>query len=317
MNVKKVITDYRLWLALSLVIFSFTIFIIRENKTKEYEFLSPCISYVDKKDLLVNFSPLAKKLTNKYSNNKKIFVSLYFEYLPTGANFSLNRDEKLWPASLIKIPFSMVAMKKIEKGELSLSQLLTIEEDFRDSDYGSLYLLPVGSKISVENLLREALINSDNTAYLTLINQTNNKEIEEAFSHLGLEAEFYHILETFEKDGSADISMTTKQYSVFFRSLYNSTYLSPYYSNLFLDILSDADCIFLCPSIPSNIKVAHKFGIHEEKKIFADSGLFYVPNRPYMLTVIIRNDGDVSDSQIQRVFDDISKTIFDYVYYLE
>jgi len=48
-----------------------------------------------------------------------------------------------------------------------------------------------------------------------LINQTNNKEIEEAFSHLGLEDEFYHILETFEKDGIADISMTTKQYSVF------------------------------------------------------------------------------------------------------
>ena len=79
MNVKKVITDYRLWLVFSLVIFSFTIFIIWENKTKEYEFLSPYISYIDQKDLLVNFKPLAKKLTNKYSNNKKFFVSLYFE----------------------------------------------------------------------------------------------------------------------------------------------------------------------------------------------------------------------------------------------
>lgn len=315
MDIKKLITNYKVWITFSFIVFSCLIFVIFQENHNEYEFLSSCSSHIDKKDLLVNFRPVEKKLSNKYGGKEKVLVSLYFEYLPTGANFSINRDEKLWPASLIKIPFSMVIMKKIENGQLSMNQLLTMKDEFRDSDYGEMYRLPSGSKVSVEELLRKTLIDSDNTAYLMLANQANEKEIGEAFSHMGMEEEFTQILETFQKNGESDLSITTKRYSVFFRSLYNATYLSPYYSNMFLSILSEADCVFLCQAVLPKIKVVHKFGIHENKKIFADSGLFYIPDRPYLLTVIIKNDGDLSNSQIQGIFNDISKTIFDYVYY--
>lgn len=315
MDIKKLITDHRFWFILFLITSILCVFVFINNNRAHYDFLSPYVSYIDKKDLLVNFKPLENKLINKYKKNNDVFVSMYFEYLPTGANFSLNKDEKMWPASLIKIPFSMVVMKKIEKGLLDMDQLLIIKDEFKDDDYGSLYLQPSGSKFSVENLLRETLINSDNTAYLTLINKVSNKEVEEVFDHMGLNEEFVHMMKTFEEEGASDISITAKRYSVFFRSLYNSTYLSPYYSNLFLNILNGAECNFLCSSIPGEINVSHKFGVHDEKMISASSGIFYLPGRPYLLTVIIRNNNNLSEKKIQDIFNDISKSVFDYVYY--
>jgi len=48
---------------------------------------------------------------------KRIPCSVYFEYLPTGANISINKDAEFFPASLLKVPVAMAIAKKIDKRE--------------------------------------------------------------------------------------------------------------------------------------------------------------------------------------------------------
>jgi D-alanyl-D-alanine carboxypeptidase len=43
-------------------------------------------------------------------------ISIYYEQLNSGANISVNKDLRLWPASLTKLPVALVVMKKIESG---------------------------------------------------------------------------------------------------------------------------------------------------------------------------------------------------------
>lgn len=279
----------------------------------KYSFLSPNVSTIDKEDLLINFKSLENYLANKYKENDNYLVSIYFEYIPTGANFSLNKDKKIWPASLIKVPFSMAIMKKIENGILNMDDLLIIDDSNRDSKYGTLYLKPNGTEFSIKDLLRETLVNSDNTAYSMLVKKLQMKDIENIYNHLGLD-EVVEFMKNVPSGEEADISITAKRYTTFFRSLYNSTYLTPENSNYFLSLLKDAPCCYLCKSIPQEIEFIHKFGIHEEKNVYTDSGIVYIPERPYLLTVMIQGKKPLSESKVNKIFEDISKTIFEFVY---
>lgn len=303
---------------LSILIFLVFLFIFLIFKSHIFEekfpLLSPSVSLIDRKDLLINFKSLENYLS-KYKNNSDYLVSIYFEYLPTGANISINKDEKIWPASLIKIPFSMAVVKKIEKGILSMDDLMVLSEKNRDSDYGVLYLEPDGTTFSIRELLEETLIRSDNTAYLMMIENLKMSDVEEVYNHLGLDEVIEYMKASSENNEEPDISITAKRYTAFFRSLYNSTYLSPQDSTLFLNILSNAPCCYLCKAIPENIKFIHKFGIHEEKMAYADSGIVYIPNRPYLITVMIQVKKKLPDSKIEYIFKDISEAVFKYVYY--
>lgn len=85
--------------------------------SNDFKLLNPAVKLVESHDLIVNFQPIRESLTNKYEEREDYLVSIYFEYLPTGANIAINKDEEIWPASLIKIPVAMAMMKKIQSGK--------------------------------------------------------------------------------------------------------------------------------------------------------------------------------------------------------
>ena len=320
MNKKLINSNFCiLILALALFLFIFSYFNTKtstNNFTKQYSFLNPSVSFIDKKDLLVNFRPLQDLLIKKYQDRNDYMVSLYFEYLPTGANISINKDEKVWPASLIKVPISMAVMKKIETGEWKLSNELVILDEDKDNEYGEFYLKPTGTTVSIEELLNQTLKNSDNTTYFVLLRNLENKEIEDVYNHLGLDDIIDSLKTAPSVEAETDNRITAKRYSIFFRSLYNSTYLKPEHSQLFLNILKNAPCENLCKGLPSDIEFVHKTGIRTDKSVNADSGIVYAPNRPYLLTVMIQKKSDTIEKkeEIDKIFTDISKEVYDYVY---
>ncbi|MBI3671252.1 serine hydrolase [Candidatus Azambacteria bacterium] len=226
--------------SLALSIFSFFFYIpskearLYEDIIKKYPLIDPAQGLYKKEDLIVDFQPLRNDLEKIGARRS---LSIYFEYLPTGANINVNKDLAIWPASLIKVPIAMAAMKKVENGTWKLSNELVILDVDKDKDYGTLFKKPSGTTITIEDLLKESLINSDNTAHFVLLRNLENSEIEDLYDHLGLE----DVLEALKKSPSANSSdnrITAKRYSIFFRSLYKSTYLSPEYSEKFLDLLS-------------------------------------------------------------------------------
>ncbi len=281
-------------------------------------YLNPSLAVLDKRNLIVDFQELREKLQG-YEGKGDYTISIYFEYLPTGANIAVNKDEKIWPASLIKIPVAMAALKKVEEGKWKLHNELVILDQDKDSEFGEMYKLPTGTSMSIKRLLEESLINSDNTAHFILLRNLEGEELEEVFVHLGMDDVIDTLKRDNKKDSDVDNRITAKRYSIFFRSLYNSTYFTHENSKLFLDILSRAPKEYLSLGLPSDIAFVHKTGIRIDEKVMADSGIVYVPGRPYILTVMIAQNkpGELNQFAIKEIFKEISEDVYSYISYAD
>lgn len=283
--------------------------------SKKDVLLNPALQFFDKKDMIVNFQDLRESLQKKYEgDNSKYLVSVYFEYLPTGANISINKDVEIWPASLIKIPVAMAALKKVQDKKWKLSNELVILDEDKDSEYGALYKLPTGTTMTIERFLEESLINSDNTAHFVLLRNLDGEELEDVYVHLGMD-DIINALKRSKRDRDVDNRITAKRYTIFFRSLYNATYFDQYYSQYFLNILSRAPKELLSKGLPDDVLFVHKTGIRVDELVRADSGIVYANNRPYLLTVMVqaKHKEDFREDVLAEMFSSISKEVYQYV----
>lgn len=288
---------------------------IREAVAKKNPFLYPTLVLIEKKDLIVNFQPLRDLLRSTYEVRDDYMIAIYFEYFPTGANIAINKDEKIWPASLIKIPVAMAAMKKVENKKWKLSNELVILDDDKDKEYGTLYEEPSGTTLTIQRFLEESLINSDNTAHFVLLRNIDAGELEDVYVHLGMDDIINALKKAPNQKEVEDNRMTAKIYSIFFRSLYNATFLNQEYSQLFLSMLAQAPRDLLAQDIPREVPFVHKTGIRTDEAVRADSGVVYVPGRPYLLTVMIqkKGKGDLNKQEVDELFKNIGKQVYDYV----
>src|SRR3989344_4339533 len=211
----------------------------------QYNLLNPARKFIKQEDLIVNFQPLRDYLNDKYEVDKN--VSIYFEYLSTGANISLNKDAEFCPASLLKVPVAMTVAKKIEKGEWKWTNELVLLSTDKDDKFGTLYKEPSDSTHTIEELVGRSLSDSDNTAHFMLVRNLEMEEMRDVYDHMGLGG----FLET-------EGSLSAKRYSVIFRSLYNSSYLSENNSQKLLLYLSQSPYNeFIESALPENIIFSH------------------------------------------------------------
>jgi len=77
--------------------------------------------------LITNFAPLEIDFRH-YIQDNKLNVSIYVENLRNGANFGINDHEGSFPASLNKLPVSVLIMQYIEKGKLSSKTMIPVDQ---------------------------------------------------------------------------------------------------------------------------------------------------------------------------------------------
>jgi len=265
---------------------------------KEHPLLNPIRHIVDKKDMIVNVQSLREEINSIYANNP--YISIYFEFLNTGSNIVVNKDAEFFPASLSKLPLAMTVVKKIERGEWKWENELVLMPTDKDDRFGELYKKPVGTKISIEELIREILINSDNTAYTMILRNLEPDEFENTQKNLGLDSFF-----------SNEGKISAKNYTVILRSLYNSSYLEIENSEKLIKFMSESNTNeFLSQGLPKNIVFSHKVGISNEKDVYLDAGIVYLPNRPYFLIVMVNTNDEKKAQQEMKL---ISEKIYNYV----
>ncbi|MEK9154826.1 MAG: serine hydrolase [Patescibacteria group bacterium] len=266
-----------------------------ENK---FNLLNPTRNFFKQKDLIINFQPLRDYLNDKYEANKNI--SIYFEYLPTGASISINKDAEFWPASLLKLPVSMAVTKKIEKNEWKWTNELVIMTSDKNDGFGDLYKQPIGTKLAIEKLVQLSLSESDNTANFVLVRNLEPFDFQDIYDHLGL-TDFL----------SGEGKISAKKYSVMLRALYNSSYLSDENSQKLLNFLNETPFKeYLGSGLPDSVKFSHKIGVSDDQKVFLDSGIVFVQNRPYILTAMLQTE---NKEYAEKVMKDISEQAYQYV----
>lgn len=261
--------------------------------------LNPMRMFVADKDVIVNLQPLRKYLTDKYEAGPG--VSVYFEFLNTGTNISTSKDAEFFPASLLKVPIIMSAVKNIEEGRWKWDTELTLVESDKDAHFGNIYKQPTGTKFTVEYLIEKMIKDSDNTAYyITLRNLEKDAPKQSVWNHLGLQ-------DFFTNDGK----VSAKRYAVVLRSLYNAAYLSKEDSSKILTLLTKTPFNeYLEQGLLKGTKFAHKIGEIPSEAVYMDSGIAYLPNRPYLLVVMTQGK---EKKEAERIMKDISLKTYEYV----
>lgn len=270
-----------------------------------YPLIDPARSIVAQEHFFSTIEPLRKDLKGlaaKYGN-EGTRVGIYFEYLNTGANVSINQEERFWPASLSKMPTAFAVMKKIEEGAWNLDSEMVLFYEDRDDRFGELYKKPVGTRFTVEQLLKELLINSDNTAHRILVRNLSGADYEAVIEALGME-------ELYDKE----YNITAKEYSRIFRSLYNASYLNRENSETILQWSSESRFDdLLAAGIPSSVRFSHKIGEEYKEVVFLDSGIIYVPNRPFLLTVMVDASKAGGYERARDIMREIARAAYEYV----
>lgn len=262
-----------------------------------YSLIDPARKFYKQDDLIINIQPLRDELSLM---EKDPNVSIYFEALNTGANISVNKDAEFFPASLLKVPMVIAAVKKIERKEWNWNTELEIAEQDKSKDFGELWKQSVGARFTVKELIKQVLINSDNTAYFILLRNLGPEEFLKIEKHLGL-------LDFFSKNKE----ISAKRYAPILRSLFSSTYLAAENSEKILELMSMSSFKnYLASGVPATVKFSHKIGISDEKKVFLDAGIVYLANRPYILIVMIK---DHNANEAQKIMKDISQRAYEYM----
>jgi beta-lactamase class A len=160
----------------------------------------------------------------------------------------------------------------------------------------SVVQLTPGGVYTVAQLIEHMIRYSDNNAadlltqYLTDTNNTS--AYATTFSDLGVDPS---VLIKYTDD------MTVQKFSIFFRVLYNATYLGRADSEKALQLLTKTDFSEGIESgVPNDVLVAQKFGEVRMTdtadtllgKQVNNCGIVYYPNHPYILCIMTKGTGD-------------------------
>ena len=217
-------------------------------------------------------------------------TAVYFRDLETGTWTGINEGLNFSPGNLLKLPIMITYLKLAETDPSILGKSLkfyggglSTHNLFQPTD-----LLKVGSSYTVDELLRRMIVNSDDNAAALLFDNVDKASLNEVFSDLGV---------IYKEDAEKPDFIGLKAYTIFFRVLYNATYLNRDFSEKALELLVDADnSIGVGAGLPKDIPVANRLGGRTftvgSKQLFEmhDCGVIYYPSHPYLLCSAVQGD---------------------------
>jgi beta-lactamase class A len=285
------------------------------RKSYNYKFINPlleCESSTISQDK--NLSSLKKSIqfiiNQEIDNDQISFASIYYRDLNNGPWLGINEKEYFSPASLIKVPVMMAYLKETENNPSLLDEKIvnTKNFDYSQQNVTPTQTLELDKEYTIGDLINRMIIYSDNAAYELLLENIDNIKIYNVYKDLDVD------ISKAEKDPNGNI-ITVKDYSSFFRILFNSSYLDRDNSEKALNILSKTQYYKgLVAGIPENITIAHKFGerqyLPSKEKQLHDCGIVYLPGKPYLICIMSRStDFDKAANFIKQV----SKVVYNHV----
>lgn len=259
-----------------------------------YTYINPLLlCRIDENGEFSEFFPLKKeieRITSTAQNSGTIISgSVYFRDLLNGRWTGVHENDLYSPASLLKVPILIAYLKASEKDPNLLSErTLYTQEPGQAPPLVTNPILISGRKYTVEDLMRGMIIDSDNSAKTMLEGGLDEQFLSEAYSELGIPSPYR------ESESSA-YQISTRTYALFFRILYNATFLNHETSERALEML--ASVAFdkgLKAGTPADIAIAHKYGYSIIKRDqpsiieLSDCGIVYDTDRPYLLCVVAR-----------------------------
>ena len=272
----------------------------RDSKS-EFSFINPLLICDSGRTEFRRLAPFKEELQNEIDSIRAKGlaeeVGVYYRDINSGYWLGISEEESFYPASLSKVPLMMGVLKLAETDP----GLLQREARYNGPmDRGQTFPpgvgLQSGKKYTVMAVLVDLIENSDNRAVWMLNELFDEKKLlEPVFHELGIPP--YR---------NGEIKINLKEYAMFFRVLFNATYLNREMSELALELLSQPEMKeAIVAGLPSNVPSVHKFGILNTDPQHAqlhDCGIVYYPRNPYLLCVMTKGpDHDKLTESIREV----------------
>ncbi|MEP6514053.1 MAG: serine hydrolase [Parafilimonas sp.] len=217
-----------------------------------------------------------------------------------------NEDEKYNPGSLMKVPelISYLLLEEDKPGTLNKEYFYAAPFITEKNPVFISKPLQAGKSYSVKELLQYMITYSDNNATVVLDQHLDQRYFKKTLTDLSLPI----------PDSTAiNYPISTRDFSLFFRAIYNASYLTIPHSEYAAELLST--CNFnegFAKGIPASVKMIHKFGESGSTQVhqWHESGIIYVNNKPYILTVMT-NGTDLK--KLATVISDIAGIMYQQV----
>lgn len=234
--------------------------------------------------------------------------SVYFRDLESGYWSGVNEDKNFSLGKILKVPLLIAYYKLAEEDPSILKTVVTNNISLpviSDNLYPSLEPITYGKTYTIEELLRNMSVHSDDTATELLYDSIDKSALDKVYSDLGI---------GFKEDKQTTDSISLKLYSLFFRVLINSTYLSREYSEKALTLLDQLnDQIGVGEDMPRDIIFVHRYGGRKyienntPKYQIYDCGIVYYPDHPYILCASVKGH---STTQLQEFMRSLGKEVY-------
>ena len=235
----------------------------------------------------VDFSPELESFVNEIKKEPSITdISVYFRDLNNGPSFGIGQSETYSPASLLKVPILIAYLKWVEDVPGVLEEEILYEKPINvryEQKFTPITPLIPGTSYTTKALLEQMVTYSDNQALVLLHMKLPPQYQNELYTLLGVDPALIT---------STSKELTMRQYSIFFRILFNASFLTRAHSEYALNLLTKTTFVRgVRAGVPEGIEVAHKFGERKTQggqQQFHDCGIVYYPDHPYLICVMTR-----------------------------
>jgi len=265
---------------------------VTDVRAGQGKFTNPLLECDQAQGEFTELTPFKDKISllasNLQTNSSVNNISLYFQDLNNGPWFGVNSSASFAPASLLKVPLAIAYYKLAEtKGPDVLQKSITYTAPQQPGapvtqTIAPLETLVAGQSYTIQDLIARMLKYSDNQSYYLLFSNIDVNFLLSVYSDFGMQI---------NGPGSDDDSIVSvRNYSSFFRILFNASYLTQADSEKVLGLLASSEFKDgLIAGTPANVTVSHKFGERENagsnQAQLSDCGIIYYPQHPYLLCI--------------------------------
>ena len=230
---------------------------------------------------------LAEKLYGTLRRRGADAGFLYYNF-QTGGSIEYNADEKFSSGSIIKAIYA----RSILESDIDLDAEYEMTEEMLNTPYELVDGKPVGTKFTARELIRAALVKSDNTAYKMLYNYIGYKKFNSYAAGLGLPQRM--------TEENYWFRMTTRESAVYFKEIYNFT-RQHVNGALMLECMENSEYRDMFAAALGNKKVAEKYGYLPQEDFYTLGDCAIVSgDTDYLLVMYIRGTGTNVNTQIFR-----------------
>ena len=112
-------------------------------------------------------------------------VAYYYEDINTGSILSYNSDILFYAASSIKVLICVMLLEMADNNKINLEEKLLVTMDDLKQDTGIIKYQKEDTYYTIKELIRLSIVESDNTAYIKLVNYVGKDKLEEYGKSLG------------------------------------------------------------------------------------------------------------------------------------